>query len=182
MRIPLIPDKDSLCEQCVALCCRYYAFEIDKPERKRDFEDMRWFMLHEGTIIFVEEGSWYVQINRKCKSLLPDNRCGIYDNRPSICREYTTKGCDWHTEEYDYDHLFTEPEQLQRFGEEYLAKRRKRRLVAARKKAGGRSRERRAITDRKLRTRKKPESVQRHSSKRSTAGKPGVPLRLRKTA
>ena len=134
MKIPVFPNTDSLCEQCLALCCRYYAFAIDPPKAKRDFEDIRWFMLHEDTIVFVEEGQWHLQVNRKCKALLPDNRCGVYDNRPSICREYTTKGCDWHAAAYDYDELFTEPEQLERFAKEYLTKQRKRKAAAARKK------------------------------------------------
>lgn len=136
MKLPVLSDTNSLCDQCVALCCRYYAFEIDKPTTRRDFEDLRWFILHEDTTIFVEDGEWYLQINRKCKALLPDNRCGVYENRPQMCREYKTNDCDWHAEEeYEYDHVFSEPDQLQRFAEEYLAKARKRR-AAAKKRAG----------------------------------------------
>jgi len=182
MRIPIIPDKDNLCEQCVALCCRYYAFEIDKPKTKRDFEDIRWFMLHEGTIVFVEEGDWYVQVNRKCKALLPDNRCGIYENRPSICREYTTKGCDWHADEYDYDHLFTEPEQIQRFGKDYLAKKRKRRLAATRKKTVKRRKRAASSSSASNRGGNKTASAPKRSSKRVAGKKTGAQLRLRKTA
>ncbi len=126
MKLPIHSDTNSLCDQCVALCCRYFAFAIDKPKTRRDFEDLRWFILHEDCILFVEDGDWYIQINRKCKALLPDNRCGIYENRPSICREYTTEGCDWHGDEYDYDELFTEPEQIETYMKEFLAKQRKR--------------------------------------------------------
>jgi uncharacterized protein len=133
VKLPILENVDSLCEQCVALCCRYFAFEIDKPTTKRDFEDLRWYIYHQDTILFVESGRWYVQINRPCKALLPDNRCGAYENRPSICREYTTKNCDWHGDDYDYEHLFTEPEQLERYGKEYLAEKRKRRRRAAAK-------------------------------------------------
>lgn len=138
MKLPILADKQSLCDQCVALCCRYFAFEIDRPETKRDFGDLRWYLLHEDTIIFVEDARWFVQINRPCKALLPDNRCGIYENRPSICREYTTKDCDWHGDDYGYDHLFTEAEQIERFAREYLAqRRRRRRRAAARRTARG---------------------------------------------
>ncbi len=131
VKLPILSENGSLCEQCVALCCRYFAFQIDKPTTKRDFEDMRWYLLHEDSLIFVEDGEWYIQINRKCRALLPDNRCGIYENRPSICREYKTKGCDWHADEYNYEHLFTEPEQIAVFAREYLAKRRKRKTKPA---------------------------------------------------
>ena len=135
MRLPILPNQDSLCDQCVALCCRYYAFEIEKPKTRRDFEDLRWSILHGDTIIFVEESEWYIQVNRKCKALLPDNRCAIYENRPAICREYTTSGCDWFGDEYDYDELFTEPEQLQEYGRRYLARQRKRKAAARQRKA-----------------------------------------------
>jgi Fe-S-cluster containining protein len=93
---------------------------------------------------------------------LPDNRCGIYENRPAICRGYKTVGCDWHGDEYDYDHLFTEPEQIARYAKEYLAKRRKRK-AAARK-----------------RTRSGSAAPKRRPARR--AKKAGVPLRLLKSA
>jgi len=38
-------------------------------------------------------------------------------------------------DDYEYDHLFTEPDQIQRFGEVYLAERRKRRRAAAKPRA-----------------------------------------------
>ena len=135
MKLP-VPKSGDLCQQCVGLCCRYYAFEIDKPRTRGDFEDIRWYLLHEDSSVFVEDGEWYIQVNRKCKQLLPDNRCGIYENRPPICRKYKTDGCDWHADAYDYELLFTEPEQIAAYAKDYLAKQRKRRAAAARRKAG----------------------------------------------
>src|SRR6185436_10684314 len=126
MKLPVLAGGESLCSQCVALCCRYYALQIDTPRTWRDFEDLRWYLLHEDSQIFVEDGDWYLQINRKCRALLPDNRCGIYENRPAICRGYTTKACDWHADAYSYDHMFTEPEQIQAFAKEYLKAKRRR--------------------------------------------------------
>jgi len=134
MKLPVSNDIENLCEECVGLCCRYYAFAIETPETKRDFEDIRWYMLHGSNIIFVDEGEWYIQINQKCNALMSDNRCAVYENRPAICREYATKDCDWSANEYGYDHLFTKPEQIDQFGKEYLAGKRKRR-AAARKRA-----------------------------------------------
>jgi|GEM_PF-477055 Fe-S-cluster containining protein len=162
VKLPVISNGAGLCGQCVALCCRYFAFSIDKPKKKRDFEDLRWYILHEDTIIFVEDGQWYVQVNRKCKALLPDNRCGIYHNRPTICRGYKTDACDWHADAYDYDHVFTEPEQIERFAKEYLAARRKKaRQSAARGKSPG------------------PAQT---GKRRGTARKAGLPIHLLKTA
>lgn len=136
MKLPVIGNIENLCNQCVALCCRYFALQIDKPESHRDFEDLRWYLLHEDSQIFVEDGSWYLQVNRKCRALLPDNRCGIYDNRPTICRGYTTHKCDWHADAYAYDLMFTEPDQIQEYGKKYLKQ--KRQEAAAKRKKKGR--------------------------------------------
>jgi Fe-S-cluster containining protein len=162
VKLEVLSNAGGLCEQCVALCCRYFAFSIDKPETKRDFEDLRWYILHEDTIIFVEDGEWYVQVNRKCKALLPDNRCGIYDNRPTICRGYKTDGCDWHADAYDYDHVFSEPEQVERFAKEYLAKKRKKARQAA--------------------ACKKTKKTRRQPTRRGKARKAGLPIHLLKSA
>lgn len=133
MKLPVIGNIESLCNQCVALCCRYFALQIEKPQTRRDFEDLRWYILHEDASIFVEDGEWYLQINRKCRALLPDNRCAIYHNRPSICREYKTDGCDWHADAYQYDHLFTEPEQIEAFAKEYLREKRRKQRARTRR-------------------------------------------------
>lgn len=139
VRLPIDPKTQSLCDQCVGLCCRYFALEIDEPTSTSDFEDLRWYLLHEDTVIFVEDGEWYVQINNKCRALGPDNRCAVYDNRPSICRRYGTKDCDWHAAEYEYDHLFTEADQLEAFAKEHLAKKRQRKARTRGKKGSARA-------------------------------------------
>lgn len=170
MKLPVVSNNGgSLCEQCVALCCRYFAFAIEKPDTKRDFEDLRWYMLHEDTLIFVEKGEWYIQINRPCRALLPDNRCGIYENRPTICREYKTDACDWHGTEYDYDHLFTEPEQIDAFAKEHLAQKRRRRRAVAQKRPARRTASTRVTSSRPVKRRRPRKGL-------------GVPLRLLKSA
>ncbi len=115
-----------LCEHCTGHCCRYLALPIDKPTGKRDFDDMRWYLAHENVLIFVEDGDWYIQFTTPCRHLGVDNRCAIYDERPAICREYSTSGCEYQSGEYDYDHLFTEPEQLAVFAKEFLRRKRAR--------------------------------------------------------
>jgi Fe-S-cluster containining protein len=155
VKLPILSTTSSLCEQCVALCCRYFAFQIEAPTTLRDFEDIRWYMLHEDTIVFVEQGDWYLQVNRKCKALLPDNRCGVYENRPTICREYKTNDCDWHAQEYNYDQLFTEPEQIAAYAKDYLAARRRRNgrpKAAAARRSRPRSLARKAVPIHLLKT------------------------------
>ena len=96
-----------LCDQCAALCCRYFALPLDNPETKRDYDNIRWYLLHEKVVIFIESKQWYIGILNRCRALQSDNRCGIYETRPTICRSYTTDNCDYHAGDYGYDQLFT---------------------------------------------------------------------------
>jgi uncharacterized protein len=111
-----------LCDQCAALCCRYFALPIDNPTSRKDIDDIRWYLIHEHVVVFIEKKQWHVGIMTKCKHLQPDNRCGIYDTRPRICRKYTTDNCDWHGGEYDFDKLFLSADQLMAYADEYLEK------------------------------------------------------------
>ncbi|MGE0480926.1 MAG: YkgJ family cysteine cluster protein [Phycisphaerae bacterium] len=101
-----------LCEHCTALCCRYIALPIDTPETRKDFDDIRWYLLHEGVHVFVEDGDWYITMQTNCRHLQPDYRCGIYDTRPQICRDYTTANCDYHSGDYGWEQHFSAPAHL----------------------------------------------------------------------
>lgn len=116
-----------LCEHCTAACCRYIALPLDKPRTPRDYDDIRWYLMHQNILVFVEDGDWYIQFQTRCKNLAPDNRCGIYETRPEICREYEPGECDYAGGAYDYEHLFTHPQQI----DEYYEKKTGRSLQAA---------------------------------------------------
>lgn len=73
-------------------------------------------------MVFVEEGEWYVQFRTRCRNLQADFKCGIYETRPAICREYKAGECDYTGGDYTYDHLFTEPEQIVEFARKHFAK------------------------------------------------------------
>jgi Fe-S-cluster containining protein len=120
------PVPSCLCEQCAALCCRYFALPIDNPRSARQYDDIRWYLCHENVVIFIEERQWYIGIMSRCKHLQPDNRCGIYETRPKVCREYTTDNCDFHGGEYNFEQLFTSAEQLEAYAREKLRQRRQR--------------------------------------------------------
>ena len=106
----------NVCEQCTGTCCRYVALAVETPETPADFDDVRWYLIHEGVSVFVEDGDWYVCFQTPCRHLLPDNRCGIYAIRPRICRKYGADNCDYHSGDYGWEHHFTRPEHL----DEYL--------------------------------------------------------------
>lgn len=111
---------DSLCQKCAGLCCRYIALPIDTPETPDEFEDVRWYLAHEGISVFVEKGEWYIHMATRCKFLNKNNLCDIYQNRPKICRGYRDHNCDFHSGDYGYELHFTSMEEL----EEYLAEKR----------------------------------------------------------
>ena len=113
-----------LCDSCAALCCRYFALPIDNPDCERDYDNIRWYLLHQNVVIFVESKQWYIGVLNRCKQLQPDNRCGIYLTRPAICRSYTTDNCDYHAGDYGYEHLFTSADALWEFALKTLAQER----------------------------------------------------------
>ncbi len=115
-------DPDHLCARCMALCCRYVTIEIDKPTTKRDKDDVRWYLLHEGITLLIEDGRWMVKFPSRCSALTEDNTCSIYENRPQTCREYTTENCDYYTAYEGWDTKYTEIETPEEY-DKYLQSR-----------------------------------------------------------
>jgi Fe-S-cluster containining protein len=156
-----------LCDQCAALCCRYFALPIDNPDCKRDYDNIRWYLLHEKVVIFVESKQWYIGILNRCKRLQNDNRCGIYLTRPAICRSYTTDNCDYHAGDYGYDQLFTSADALWEYALKQLKEDRKK----ARTKSKPKSKPKRATRARRLsQTRSLPADVLSSTQKPSPSG------------
>lgn len=125
--------EDGKCGKCTALCCNYYALEIDAPDEPEDFENLRWYIIHEDSELFIDGDDWYLQINRKCQ-WLDGNRCGNYENRPTICAEYSNEECDY--DGIEADETFRTIEELEAYRDEWVAdyeKRQKKRKAAARK-------------------------------------------------
>ncbi|MBW3541440.1 MAG: YkgJ family cysteine cluster protein [Planctomycetes bacterium] len=116
---------ESLCSYCTAKCCRYFALPIDTPATWLDFDYVRWYMIHGRTAIFVEDDTWYLMIYGDCEHLQDDHRCGIYHERPQICREYSTENCEY-DDEACYDKFFETAEQLWEYAEAVLPPRKDR--------------------------------------------------------
>lgn len=93
------------CSQC-GLCCSYITVGLDTPEDHEDYDEIVWFLLHENTMVYIEEedgeDNWYIEFKTPCKALKEDNTCGNYENRPDVCREYDPEECDRHGEEESY--------------------------------------------------------------------------------
>jgi hypothetical protein len=78
--------------------------------------------MHKGISVFVEDGDWYVQIAAVCENLLPDNRCGVYEHRPAICREYEAGDCDYAGGEYHYELMLHTPAEVEAYAIKKLGK------------------------------------------------------------
>lgn len=119
-REDLLPGE-VLCDHCSAKCCRYFALPIDTPENFADYEYIRWYLLHERASVFIEDDDWYLLVHTVCRHLQADNRCGIYETRPQICRDYTTDDCEYE-DSWVYDKYFETPEQVAEYSEAVLPK------------------------------------------------------------
>jgi uncharacterized protein len=122
-REQVAPDK-VLCEYCTAKCCRYFALPMETPESFEDFEYIRWFLLHDRAAVFKEDDDWYLLVFTECRHLQADNRCGIYDTRPKVCRDYSTKDCEYE-DDWTYDFYLETPDQVAEYMEAALPKKRR---------------------------------------------------------
>ena len=121
LQTPKVRRKDlkkgeSLCDYCTAKCCHYFALPIDEPTTRQDFDYLRWYLLHEHATVFTEDDTWYLLVHTTCKHLQPDQRCGIYETRPQICRDYSTDDCEYDST-WTYDRYFETPEQIAEYAE-----------------------------------------------------------------
>jgi Fe-S-cluster containining protein len=109
----------NLCEYCTAKCCRYFALPIDTPTTRKDYDYIRWYLLHRGASVFTDEEDWYLLVHTECKHLQADQRCGIYETRPQICRAYSTENCEYE-DTWTYERYFETPEQVEEYVEAVL--------------------------------------------------------------
>ena len=116
-----VPEGQVLCEYCTAKCCRYFALPIETPETSTDFEYIRWFLLHDRATCSRKTTTGTCWSTPTCRHLQPDNRCGIYETRPQICRDYTTNDCEY-DDDWTYDFYLETPEQVAEYTEAVLPK------------------------------------------------------------
>jgi len=121
MRREDVPADRVLCEYCTAKCCHYFALPIETPENLKDFEYIRWYLLHDRATVFKEDDDWYLLVHTVCEHLQPDYRCGIYETRPPICREYTVKNCEYE-DDWTYEFYLETAQQVEEYREAVLQK------------------------------------------------------------
>jgi Fe-S-cluster containining protein len=111
----------AMCAKCGGRCCLYYTVRLNEPEDADDFDEMRWFLTHEGNYIYVDDDEWHLNVISRCRFLDADARCTIYDHRPEVCRSFGQKDeCEF-TGEFDFEHLFETIAQLEEYAKGVLS-------------------------------------------------------------
>ena len=58
------------CVKCSARCCRYFCVPLGMPAGDEDLDTARWYLLHEGASVFIDqEGTWWVRAENRCRML-----------------------------------------------------------------------------------------------------------------
>jgi Fe-S-cluster containining protein len=87
--------------------------EIDEPTCKRDYDNIRWYLLHRGVHVFRDhDGAWYLEFESPCEALSDETQlCTKYEHRPKICREHGEEAaaeCEFHSDDEPHDLRFSD--------------------------------------------------------------------------
>jgi|GEM_PF-2624051 len=84
------------CDSCKGDCCTGIVLDIPKPRSLEDFENIRWYLYHEKTHVYIDwDGDWVVEMDLPCTHRdKRTGRCRIYDSRPPACREASSAECE----------------------------------------------------------------------------------------
>ena len=108
------------CQTFNWLFCRHIARVIDRPTTRVDFDNIRWYLMHENIQVGIDQdNSWLLEAATPCRHLQSDHRCGIYETRPFVCREFpgTLDSCEHEDKTPVYRLLFTNGSELVRWME-----------------------------------------------------------------
>lgn len=84
------------CDLCTgSLCCTYITEEITIPRSKAEFNHLLWQVSHDNVELYQDSDGWTLLFKTMCSHLELDGRCGIYEIRPDICKEYTNDYCEY---------------------------------------------------------------------------------------
>ena len=113
--VKLTPENK--CGFCTnSKCCLYVTQTIDAPRSKEDFEHLLWQVSHAGVKAYKDDEGWCLVFETACTHLRPGGLCGIYENRPQICRDHPNDYCEFDAPAEDgYDLYFPDYDSLLRY-------------------------------------------------------------------
>ena len=94
--LPVLREERPLveCTEC-GKCCTYVGVGINAPTSPRHATDVLWYLYHERVYVYVDgDGEWSVHFETRCRNLGDDLRCGVYLDRPHICRTFDNRTCE----------------------------------------------------------------------------------------
>jgi len=74
--------------------------------------------MHKNVYVYIDfDNSWMIEFRSPCKNLQDDGRCGIYENRPNICREFPPKDeqCEFLSDSPTNKRLFSNVEEFEAY-------------------------------------------------------------------
>ena len=97
-RIPLpmapVAPRLTACTEC-AKCCTYVSVGINEPRTVRSASDVLWYLYHDQVSVYRDgDGEWSVVFETRCRHLQGDLLCGVYADRPIVCRDFDNTTCE----------------------------------------------------------------------------------------
>ena len=109
-----VDKKCSMCKK--SLCCNSINQKVDTPKTIYDFDHLLWQVSHENINIFKDSDGWFLHIHSRCQHLLTGGVCGIYEQRPMVCREYDNDFCEFDESiEKASEYFFSTYKQFEKF-------------------------------------------------------------------
>ena len=88
--------SDNKCDLCEgSKCCNYITQGIDTPRSIDEFDTLLWQLAHHDVQAYKDEDGWFLLYYTSCQFLQADGRCGTYETRPQMCRDYTNDYCEY---------------------------------------------------------------------------------------
>ena len=101
--VETLKDQLTICtKDCGARCCRYLTVAVPAPRTRNDWDELRWWLAHAGTMVTRDEDGWMLHVETRCGHLADDNTCRVYDHRMIACEEYDAASCEF-TDDVAYD-------------------------------------------------------------------------------
>jgi hypothetical protein len=95
MSQPELPVDDK-CSRCLgSTCCTYMTEALGTLRSKADFDHVLWQISHDNVEVYQDTDGWYLLVRGRCEHLQRDGRCGIYAQRPQVCRDYSNDWCEY---------------------------------------------------------------------------------------
>ncbi len=89
-------STDSKCHNCLSsICCNYVTQQITTPRSRACFDALLWQLSHRDIQLYKDEDGWFLLINTPCLHLQENGGCGIYSERPVVCRSHSDDYCEY---------------------------------------------------------------------------------------